>query len=86
MKASVDKRLKAIENQVAGDLYVCVFKGIPPHMAQIHHLDKQEKEEPVIFENDVDLDAWLASLPESAKTVVITCENVTGVELYSFGS
>jgi predicted nuclease of predicted toxin-antitoxin system len=86
MKVSIDKRLKAIENQVASDLYVCIFKGKPPHTALIHHLDKKVKEEPIIFENDADLDAWLASLPKNAKTVVITCENVTGVELHSFGS
>lgn len=86
MRATIKKRLEAVESNIAGNLYVCVFKGLLPHLAQVHHLDKREKEEPVIFENDDDLNTWLAALPENAQVIVLACENVTGVELHSFGS
>lgn len=86
MRASIKKRLDTLEGSMTNNLYVCVFKGLLPHLAQVHHLDKREKEEPVIFENDDDLDTWLAALPENAQVIILTCENVTGVELHSFGS
>ncbi len=86
MRATIKKRLEAVESNIVGNLYVCVFKGLPPHLAQVHHLDKNKEEEPVIFENDDDLNTWLAALPENAQVIVLACENVTGEDLFLFAT
>ncbi|NLE21092.1 MAG: hypothetical protein GX623_09790 [Clostridiales bacterium] len=85
------KRLEAVEESFGQGMYVVVYRGLPPYYVQASDPGSRGNyTEPLLIETPAELEAYLDSLPRSAKVVEIVCEEegeptVPSSEIYSWG-
>lgn len=90
MRSALNKRLDAVEENLGEGLCVVVYRGIPPYYVQAHKLGEYGKRtEPFLIDTPEELEAYIASLPKSAKVVQIVTEEgeptVPSSEICSWG-
>jgi len=82
MKSSIRKRIDALEQGFGEDLYVVIWKGFPPYVVCVHHLNDHSNDEPFLINTPEELEAYRNSLPASAQCVTVVVDNLSSIDMH----
>lgn len=78
MKASIRKRLEAVEQSIGQNIFVCVYMGTPPIYVVLQRLGTCSGSETLVIETNEELESYLDSLPNASSVIIISSDNMLG--------
>lgn len=84
MNTNYSKRMEALEARSTGKLFICIYKGEPPYLANIQRVGRENGAELIELMNDGELLAFQKMYARS-NIIIIQGSGKSSRELFTFG-